>query len=170
MEITGIVNIQCSHVFIKSTVDLQLGEKHVVLFQLIIPSLTLCNRHGSIDYALDHAILNTKPHPISELYLSFVKKCDHVFHTTTLAPFPSKLSSALSSAFQAKLNLSETYDGWSHCYMFKITKTTASTFIHQLMFMGWVIFMVKLLRCHGLNLTSLHHKHAKWIMVIAKTR
>ena len=29
MEITGIVNIQCSHVFIKSSVDLQLGERYV---------------------------------------------------------------------------------------------------------------------------------------------
>ena len=27
MDITGIVNIQCSHIFIKSTVDLQLSEK-----------------------------------------------------------------------------------------------------------------------------------------------
>jgi hypothetical protein len=27
MDITGIVNIQCSHVYIKSSVDLQLGEK-----------------------------------------------------------------------------------------------------------------------------------------------
>jgi hypothetical protein len=27
MDITGIVCVQCSHVFIKSTVDLQLGEK-----------------------------------------------------------------------------------------------------------------------------------------------
>ena len=29
MNITGIVNIQCSHIFIKSTVDLQLSEKWV---------------------------------------------------------------------------------------------------------------------------------------------
>jgi hypothetical protein len=29
MDVTGIVNIQCSHVFIKSSVDLQLGEKYV---------------------------------------------------------------------------------------------------------------------------------------------
>ena len=82
MEITGIVNIQCSHVFIKSTVDLQLGEKYVALFWLMILSLTFGNRHGNVDYALDHAILNTKPDPVSELYglyLAFVRKCDHVF-------------------------------------------------------------------------------------------
>ena len=82
MEITGVVNIQCSHVFIKSTVDLQLGEKYVALFRLMISSLTFGNRHGNVDYALDHAILNTKPDPVSELYglyLAFVRKCDHVF-------------------------------------------------------------------------------------------
>ncbi|KIM36002.1 hypothetical protein M413DRAFT_20657 [Hebeloma cylindrosporum] len=62
MDITGVVNIQCSHVFIKSTADLQLGEKH-----------------GNVDYALDHAILNTKPRFVSELYLAFVRICDHVF-------------------------------------------------------------------------------------------
>ncbi|KDR72437.1 hypothetical protein GALMADRAFT_51291, partial [Galerina marginata CBS 339.88] len=62
MELTGIVNIQCGHIFIKSTVDLQLGEKH-----------------GNVDYALDHAILNTKPQPVSELYLAFVRVCDHIF-------------------------------------------------------------------------------------------
>ena len=78
MEITGIVNIQCSHIFIKSTVDLQLGEKYVTVFW-IISSLTFRNRHGNVDYALDHAILNTKPNPVSELYLAFVRKCDHVF-------------------------------------------------------------------------------------------
>ena len=79
MEITGVVNIQCSHIFIKSTVDLQLGEKYVTFFGFIISSLTFGNRHGNVDYALAHAILNTKPDPISELYLAFVRKCDHVF-------------------------------------------------------------------------------------------
>lgn len=28
MEITGIVNVQCSHVFINASVDLQYGEKY----------------------------------------------------------------------------------------------------------------------------------------------
>jgi hypothetical protein len=28
MEITGIVNVQCSHVFVKASVDLQYGEQY----------------------------------------------------------------------------------------------------------------------------------------------
>ena len=79
MEITGVVNIQCSHIFIKSTINLQLGKKYITLFWLMISSLTFGNRHGNVDYVLDHAILNTKPDPISELYLTFVRKCNHVF-------------------------------------------------------------------------------------------
>ncbi|KIM35704.1 hypothetical protein M413DRAFT_51930, partial [Hebeloma cylindrosporum] len=43
MDITGIVNIQCSHVFIKSSVDLQLGEKF-----------------SNTDYGVSHAISNTR--------------------------------------------------------------------------------------------------------------
>ena len=30
MDVTGVVQIQCSHVLVKSTVDLQLGEKYAV--------------------------------------------------------------------------------------------------------------------------------------------
>jgi len=30
MDITGVVGIQCSHVFIKAMVDLQLGEKYEI--------------------------------------------------------------------------------------------------------------------------------------------
>ncbi|KAF9030929.1 hypothetical protein BJ165DRAFT_1358497 [Panaeolus papilionaceus] len=37
MDITGIVNIQCSHVFIKSSVDLQLGERYLMPFDSIGP-------------------------------------------------------------------------------------------------------------------------------------
>ena len=45
----------------------------------MISSLTLGNRHGNVDYALGRVILNTKPDPISELYLMFVRKCNHIF-------------------------------------------------------------------------------------------
>ena len=30
MDIPGVVSIQCSHVFIKAMVDLQLGEKYIL--------------------------------------------------------------------------------------------------------------------------------------------
>ncbi|KAJ7018652.1 hypothetical protein C8F04DRAFT_1198692 [Mycena alexandri] len=39
MDITGIVNVQCSHVFVKSSVDLQFGE-----------------RYANVDIALGHAL------------------------------------------------------------------------------------------------------------------
>ncbi|PPQ84361.1 hypothetical protein CVT25_013257 [Psilocybe cyanescens] len=62
MDITGIVTINCSHILIKSTVDLQLGEKF-----------------ANTDYALAHAICNTKPHPEEILFIDhdFAHKSDH---------------------------------------------------------------------------------------------
>ena len=35
MDITSIINIQCSHVFIKSSVDLQLGEKYITMMAIL---------------------------------------------------------------------------------------------------------------------------------------
>ena len=32
-------------------------------------------RHANVDYALGHAIANTKPRPVSKLYLDFIRIC-----------------------------------------------------------------------------------------------
>ncbi|KAF8803122.1 hypothetical protein BYT27DRAFT_7226149 [Phlegmacium glaucopus] len=64
MDISGIVNIQCSHIFIKSTVDLQLGEKFLI-----------------VDYAIVHALQNImrEGEDVSDLIWRFIKLCDHIF-------------------------------------------------------------------------------------------
>ncbi|KAF8810573.1 hypothetical protein BYT27DRAFT_7091579, partial [Phlegmacium glaucopus] len=64
MDISGIVNIQCSHIFIKSTVDLQLGEKFLI-----------------VDYAIVHALRNImrEGEDVSDLIWRFIKLCDHIF-------------------------------------------------------------------------------------------
>lgn len=45
LDVTGVVNIQCSHINIKSTVDLQAGERYIhlitVLFYLLIFSIQI---------------------------------------------------------------------------------------------------------------------------------
>ncbi|KAF9545130.1 hypothetical protein CPC08DRAFT_823958 [Agrocybe pediades] len=66
MDITGIVNIQCSHVFIKSMVDLQLGEKF-----------------ANTDYAFSHAIQNTTLGRSKGILIDsdekFALRCAHLF-------------------------------------------------------------------------------------------
>ncbi|KAF8955769.1 hypothetical protein BDZ97DRAFT_1709000 [Flammula alnicola] len=61
MDITGIVNIQCSHVFIQSSVDLQLGE-----------------RFANTDYALAHAIRQRKIPITYDTSSSYNTCCDRV--------------------------------------------------------------------------------------------
>jgi len=81
MDVTGIVNIQCSHIFVKSSVDLQLGEKYVPLSAL--GSFIDRTRFANTDYALLHALQHTgreassdSPHPDNA---KFIKHCDHEF-------------------------------------------------------------------------------------------
>ncbi|CAA7271018.1 unnamed protein product [Cyclocybe aegerita] len=63
MDITGIVNAQCGHVFVKSSVDLQLGE-----------------RFANTDYALAMAIhqYTTQSHDAGQFKCSFITSCDHL--------------------------------------------------------------------------------------------
>ncbi|KAJ3493118.1 hypothetical protein NLJ89_g11089 [Agrocybe chaxingu] len=63
MDITGIVNIQCSHVFVKSSVDLQLGERFV-----------------NTDYALAMAIrqYSLQSPDATDFGCSFITNCDHL--------------------------------------------------------------------------------------------
>jgi len=78
MEITGIVCIQCSHVIVRSTVDLQLGEKYVNYYYLYIV-LLIIPRFANTDYGHVHAIRNTKPPgPLSDIDLRFAKKADRL--------------------------------------------------------------------------------------------
>lgn len=55
MDVTGVVQVQCRHVLVKSTVDLQLGERYVLvnLFnasKLIDKQLYKCGlRLGNLD-------------------------------------------------------------------------------------------------------------------------
>ncbi|CAA7262273.1 unnamed protein product [Cyclocybe aegerita] len=63
MDITGIVNAQCGHVFVKSSVDLQLGE-----------------RFANTDYALAMAIrqYTAQSHDAGRFKCSFITSCDHL--------------------------------------------------------------------------------------------
>ncbi|EDR13065.1 uncharacterized protein LACBIDRAFT_322486 [Laccaria bicolor S238N-H82] len=61
MDITGIVNIQCLHVFIKSSVDLQLGEKF-----------------ANTDYALAHSIRQHWNRGTTTIDADFLTSCNHL--------------------------------------------------------------------------------------------
>ncbi|KAJ7697398.1 hypothetical protein B0H17DRAFT_1130376 [Mycena rosella] len=56
MEITGIVNTQCSHVFVKASVDMQYGERYVnvdlSLVRAIEQKLATCHR-GKVTFELE---------------------------------------------------------------------------------------------------------------------
>ena len=55
MDCTGIVNIQCDHIFIKATIDLQLGERYDISPEFQDQS-DVFERFANTDYALAHAI------------------------------------------------------------------------------------------------------------------
>ncbi|KAF9037448.1 hypothetical protein BJ165DRAFT_1532135 [Panaeolus papilionaceus] len=63
MDVTGIVNIGCSHTFIKSSVDLQLGERFV--------NTDMALHHALVQHRLLHvpAGRRSEPHAISEDFL-----------------------------------------------------------------------------------------------------
>lgn len=83
MDITGIVNIQCSHIFIKSTVDLQLGEKYVILLRFLsrLAWVEHCDRFLIVDRAVVHALRNImrEGEELSDLIRQFIELCDHIF-------------------------------------------------------------------------------------------
>ncbi|KAK6974846.1 CxC2 domain-containing protein [Favolaschia claudopus] len=56
MEITGIVNVQCSHVFVKASVDLQFGERYANIDLAFANSIRqkLSQRHrGDVEFMLE---------------------------------------------------------------------------------------------------------------------
>ncbi|KDR65131.1 hypothetical protein GALMADRAFT_148963 [Galerina marginata CBS 339.88] len=62
MDVTGVVCVQCGHIIVRSSVDLQLGEKF-----------------ANSDYAHVHAIRNSKPPgPMSDIDRRFAKKADRL--------------------------------------------------------------------------------------------
>ncbi|TFK32656.1 hypothetical protein BDQ12DRAFT_728502 [Crucibulum laeve] len=76
MDITGIVNLQCSHVFIKASVDLQFGERFFI-HQLKLNRLKHAHfRFANVDYALTLA-LQQHCH-LDSLDNKFITSCNHL--------------------------------------------------------------------------------------------
>jgi hypothetical protein len=61
MDITGTVNGQCSHIFIWSSVDLQLGERCMQSLSRAISLTSWRNRFANTDYALAIAVRERHP-------------------------------------------------------------------------------------------------------------
>ena len=64
MDVTGVVQVQCNHILIKSTVDLQLGEKYVISLYQSHRSCGQDCRFANTDYALAMAL---RQHDANEL-------------------------------------------------------------------------------------------------------
>lgn len=94
LRITGLVNIQCAHVFVLSTVDLQYGERSVPISHRYIPIHSTCPaRFGNVDFGLARALLMVLPwgrrmetlreiigdfdadEPMPDVYLSYDAGC-----------------------------------------------------------------------------------------------
>ncbi|KAJ7213665.1 hypothetical protein C8J57DRAFT_1029924, partial [Mycena rebaudengoi] len=56
MAITGIVNTQCSHVFVKASVDMQFGERYVAPYLHPSGAQSKMFRYANVDASLAHAI------------------------------------------------------------------------------------------------------------------
>lgn len=57
MEVTGIVNTQCSHVFIRASVDLEFGERYGSIFSDLVHTIDCVYlRYVNVDAVLAHAL------------------------------------------------------------------------------------------------------------------
>jgi Kyakuja-Dileera-Zisupton transposase len=83
MDITSIVNMQCSHIFIKSTVNLQLGKKYIMLLRFL--SCLAWVEHGDkfliVDCTVVHALQNImcEGEELLDLIWQFIKLCNYIF-------------------------------------------------------------------------------------------
>lgn len=55
MDETGLINVQCSHVLVFSSVDMYLGERFVIFIMLFIHEITGTFRYAYSDFALARA-------------------------------------------------------------------------------------------------------------------
>ncbi|TEB31109.1 hypothetical protein FA13DRAFT_1754893 [Coprinellus micaceus] len=78
MDITGVVSVQCSHVFIKSMVDLQLGEKYVLITFTCASRLPWLPylRFTNMDLAYLLALELYRVLDVSEFSLRHITSCD----------------------------------------------------------------------------------------------
>jgi hypothetical protein len=83
MDITSIVNIQCSHIFIKSTVNLQVGKKYIILLRFLscLAWIEHGDRFSIFDRTVVHALQNImcEGEELSDLIQQFIELCDHIF-------------------------------------------------------------------------------------------
>lgn len=82
MDVTGIVNVQCAHVFVKSSVDLLFGERYVHLTILQPDVLTHCPqlRFANVDYALAHSLRLRPTSPSIDHVCSYDCMCQYSVH------------------------------------------------------------------------------------------
>ena len=152
MDITGIVNIQCSHIFIKSTVDLQLGEKWEPDSVLKLhPQFGLFTglQTQIMHYHTPFVIWSAQEWCFRTMTLSLSLIVTTSSHTTFLVAIVSMLSNDSERTFPRRWTLSITPTGSFRSFTSRTTKITAPISICLLTLRGHATSRVKPLRCLG---------------------